>query len=220
MLKKDKIKIKNNLDDGACLYRCMADYIYDNQELKMNDKVLECIVPEHRTKNLSILEQTNIAERVQMIIVVWIINHYDLYFNELTLDEIIQATHNIDCSGRYFDIYRVFAGEGDFTYEDIGIVYKSGKKKGKPKLVRTERPNRWGGLPEIIAFSYIFGCPVQIFVLQKERKKDKKIIISNKKTKDSFFTIWAEINMEFNKIPAKFLLIEKKNAHYKYLFEE
>lgn len=72
MLKKDKVKIKNNLDDGACLYRCMADYIYDNQKLKMNDKVLECIVREHRKKKISILEQTDIAERIQVIIVNWI----------------------------------------------------------------------------------------------------------------------------------------------------
>ena len=137
-----------------------------------------------------------------------------------TIDNIVQATHNIKCSGQYFDIYSIFAGDGDFTYEDIGLVYKSGKKKGKPKLVKIERPDRWGGLPEIIAFSYIFGCPVQIFVLQKKRKKDGKIIISNKNTQNSFFTIRAEINMGFNEIPAKFLLIEKKNAHYKYLFEE
>ena len=36
----------------------------------------------------------------------------------------------------------IFAGEEDFYYDDIGLIYKSGKKKGQPKLVKIERYDR------------------------------------------------------------------------------
>ena len=216
----NNIKIKNNLGDSACLYKCMADYIYDNQELKMEDLILEYIVPEHRNMYLSYLKQIYIAERLQMIIVNWIVNNYNFSFNGLTIKEIVNTTHNIKCKTQYNKIYKIFAGDPDYTYEDTGIIYKSGKRKGYPRLMRVDRPGRWGGLPEIIAFSQIFKCPVQVFILQRKRIKDGKIIISNKITKNSFFTIKDEINITFDGPIAKFLLIENKNTRYKYLFTE
>ena len=217
MYQVNHFNIKNELDDGACLFRCMADHVYNNQILKMEDDILQDVVPEYRKKHLSLSEQTDIAERLQEIIVNWIINNYTFSFNSITISELIYASHEICSKNEYKEIYDIFAGEEDFYYTDIGLIYKSGKKKGTPKLVKIERTDRWGGLPEIIAFSQIFECPVQIFVLQRIRKKDNKKIISNSVKNDSFFSLWTEVNMVYKNTPANFLLLEKKNAHYKYL---
>ena len=69
-------KIKNELDDGACLFRCMADHVYNNQIFKMQDEILEEIVPEFKNKDLPHDIQTDIAERIQQIIVKWITDNY------------------------------------------------------------------------------------------------------------------------------------------------
>merc|ERR1711865_431325 len=55
---------------------------------------------------LSYLKQIYIAERLQMIIVNWIVNNYNFSFNGLTIKEIVNTTHNIKCKTQYNKIYK------------------------------------------------------------------------------------------------------------------
>jgi len=102
----------------------------------------------------------------------WVNINRNLYLPNfsLTLEDLVLYTHNFDDFDDYIDTYKIYSG--------------------KPT---TNTPDRWGGVPEIIAISNLYNINVNVYSGESYNKKLNKIIkgtiINNKPRKDFRFKL-------------------------------
>ena len=203
-------------NDGACLFHCMAFYIYTTQHQKMLTAELEKLVPEYSNEELDPEIHREISRYLQNLIKVWLVEncHTPVPDNPtMNFADLLMAVHGQDVN-EYSAHYSKFAGEENYEIKEIPSKSKKSKKIKKKKVWIVER---WGGAPEIIAFSEIFQCPVTIYVFQRKSKYTHKFITTNNQKNGSKPHIWATYGKSYNNEGANFLLLHKKDAHYQYL---
>jgi hypothetical protein len=189
------IEIYDVIKDGACLYRCMAKYLYDNCN-KIGNNPLGVIDQTEYTFEY----ETILARKIQELLVEWVLNNREKY----DMDMLIEVCHSMTIE-TYREIYKIFAGDNDYIYEETDKRYKTGKRKGEIIYNKVYIPTRWGGYPEQIAFSELFGVCINIYTLRQRRTNyintdNIKHIMSIGKGHD-----------------VNFLLTETKASHYMYI---
>ena len=163
--------------------------------------------------------QEELARIVQDNIRNWLYKNQDKKIDDLgiTYKELIEMTHELNME-EYNELYKYFAGDDDYIYQEIG-KYKLGIKKGKPKLKKVKLQNRWGGIPEQYAISEILETPIIVYTAQRYNTKTKKIdngrIRKNKAEKNVRFRVFQIIGDKYNKTPITLLWKKvKQNGHY------
>ena len=157
-ISQDKFQLFNVDTDGACLYRCMADILWENpqllQEGRDNDLLLIIETAKHEYQEFMIDTETAMARVIQQRLYKWIVEHAEETIPEFgeTLKDLVTNSHNLPNLEMYTILYSIFAG-------DIDIVTIGNEK--------IKIPNRWGGAPEKYAFSKIFNITIDVYILQR-----------------------------------------------------
>jgi hypothetical protein len=150
-----KYIIYNVAKDGACLYRCMAKYLYDQYRKNVHlRQIIDCNFNSELfdiSQHYDFDVETAIARALQILLVQWVIE-------DAETASLVEICHNLPIN-IYSEIYQIFAGDVDYIYTNIGCE--------KPKKVKI--PTRWGALPEQIAFNRIFGVAINIYTLHQRR---------------------------------------------------
>ena len=201
------VQIINNKKDGACYYRAISKFMYDN--------------PDYFNLDVDNYDEDLNAEQIQKDLNEYISLNTDLAVRQCyqSLGDIVLDTHrdNISSLDEYFDLYSIFAGDNDFIVEEI--TDKNGKKKKKKKNIS----DRWGSTAEQIAFSLKYGIKVNVYLLQKFDKKLLKVKEVSKRSKDIRISLYQTIDPEeegFEKKDIELnLILEKQSgmAHYLYI---
>ena len=79
---------------------------------------------------------------IQSQAVNWIIKNKNLYLTDfdLTMEDFVLLTHNLDSFQEYIDAYKIYSGKNDSSLTN----------------------NRWGGTPELIALSNIYNININV----------------------------------------------------------
>lgn len=226
----ERFHIEDVLSDDACFYRSIANsinYQYDfkdtlNSVFHKSGKWVETKGYENIDEYLWGYKgelQEELARLTQNNIRQWLYENKDKIVDDLgiTYSELIEMTHELDIES-YNDLYKHFAGDDDFIYKKVG-QYKTGRKKGKPKLKKVRLQNRWGGIPEQYAISEILETPVIIYTAQKFNTVKQKIengkIRKNKAEKNVRLKVFQIIGDKYNKTPITLLWKKlKRSGHY------
>lgn len=214
--------------DGACLYRCMVNFLVKNYNLfkiyllnkneyfdKFFDKIDISIVNSFLEGSKNELIETEMAKKIQQLIRSWVIANQD----DALLPDLIRLSHELSIK-EYIDLFTIFAGDSDYIIVEIDEVYKKGKNKGKKKTEKIYIQDRWGGFPELYIFSRMFDIDVSIYTLKKFCKSKKTHIPCTIRSKNALF---CKLNsFDNNNIHIRLnllLLLCPKNAapHYQLL---
>ena len=200
-------QIETVTKDGACFYRTVAKHIIHN--------------PEAFDMDVENLTERDIAEKVQSNITSFIEENKDkqiLQFGSQTFEDAILETHDEICSfEHYIDLYKIFAGDNDYIYEET--IDKNGKKRKK----KVEIPDRWGSSVEQVAISMLYGMTINVHLLQKFDKRMCRVIEVTKRAKNIRTKLYQVINPEIEdmecKVPELNIILEKQNItpHYQYI---
>lgn len=106
---------------------------------------------------------------IQAKAVNWIIKNKDLYLHnfDLSIENYILYTHQFDSFSDYIENYKIYSG----------------------KFTDKTTHDRWGGIPELIALSYIYEININIYTgksFDKHRNKIIKGTILNGKPRKDF----------------------------------
>ena len=206
--------------DGACLYRCMVNFLCKNSDIckiyvnfqllfqKTNSKIFNNFLEGDENEII----ETNLARKLQEFIRQWV----EKNINDQILINLIDLDHDISIK-EYINLYKIFSGEPDYLLIETGEVYKKGKNKGKPKTEKIIIQDRWGGFPELYVFSKMYNVNVSVYTLNKICKKTNKLKPCTLRSKDAKFTLlqsYQQNNLDFR---ANFLLLKSpsnKTPHY------
>lgn len=204
----DTEQIINNKKDGACFYRAISKYMFNNFD-KFNidvDEYDEDINAFNIQKDLNnfILENRNMLIRQC----------------SQTLEDIVLSTHcdNISTLEEYYELYNIFAGDNDYVLKEV----KS--KTGRIKKVKESIPDRWGSTAEQIAFSMKYGIKVNVYLLQKFDNRTLKVKEVTKRSKgDIRIRLYQSIDPSLEDIDSNGdelnIILEKQSSmpHYLYI---
>ena len=116
------IQIINNKKDGACYYRAISKFMYDN--------------PDFFNIDVDNYDEDLNAEKIQKDLNEYISLNKHLAIRQCyqSLGDIVLDTHrdNISSLEEYYDLYSIFAGDNDFIVEEI--TDKNGRKKKKKNI--------------------------------------------------------------------------------------
>jgi hypothetical protein len=227
--------IRKITKNGACAYQCMVWAVYyrnihkiKNQkdilidhESDYSDKFIELLRSSRTSKNN--VDDNKISDNIddlanlmQQIVREWIMEHRDYIVDNIsTLEEYVLMCHDgFDNIDEYNAHYQEDASK-EIIYE-----VETGKfnKKGKPIIEKIYIDDRWGGSPEIYAFSKIFGMEVNIYLLKRFSTSQGKKINGSLRDKSSR----AQLVNTFNEncgLPVYFLLLNdnSEEPHYTYI---
>tara|TARA_Y100000590_G_scaffold468897_1_gene653728 strand:- start:307 stop:1062 length:756 start_codon:yes stop_codon:yes gene_type:complete len=216
--------------DNACCYRALANGLFHRSFYDTKDDImlnLDEWNPFREDTYDNCLwgfdgeEQDSMARFIQDTILEFIIEHQDVKLDEIsdafehydmTFSQLIEMTHGLSIE-EYCELYSIFSGdEAYITTEDGDIELAE---------------NRWGGLPEQIAFSYRFKIPIIVYACNKFSKRYNKIISgrirNDKAEKGVRFTVVQCIGVEFIKTAPPIMLLWKKSVkgdHYMPLYQK
>ena len=200
-------QIINNKKDGACFFRAISKFMYDNNDIFNID------VDEY--------DEDLQARAIQMELTDYIFENRDLVIKQCcqTLEDIVLETHgnNIATLEEYYNLYCVFAGDNDY------VMIEQTTKSGIVKKVKESIPDRWGSTAEQIAFSLKYGIKVNVYLLQKFDKKLIKVREVSKRAKNIRIRLYQSINPEIEDIVANDIelniILEKQTgmSHYLYI---
>jgi hypothetical protein len=231
-------EIYDVLGDGACLYRCFARLLLCTSKLKIDlesdyvDELLimkKCLLigyTEQSLKlkdiNLNKYEEGNMAYLLQQIIREWIMENRDMKIEHLdcTLENYVKVCHEIGDIFEYNMLYKIFAGDKKTVKIDSGRVYQSGKNQGKPIFKNVAIRDRWGGAPELFAFTHIFGINIQIYTLKDFDINKCKVINCGLKNFNARCTLTEIFENDNNKYEFKLLLTDKQSGHYSCMMDK
>lgn len=152
--------------------------------------------------NKNIIKSNISTQDLQFQSVQWIEENYNLYLHHfnMTIQEYIIFNHNLDSFEDYLEYYYIYSG-------DITI----------------DIPNRWGGIPELIALSHIYKININIYTGKTYSKYKKKIIkgaiINHKPRKDfRFQLLLCTTKYEYN-ITLNILYYENRYTKHFYALE-
>ena len=136
---------------------------------------------------------------IQAKAVNWIIKNKDLYLHnfDLSIENYILYTHQFDSFSDYIENYKIYSGKfSDKTTHD-----------------------RWGGIPELIALSYIYEVNINIYTGKSYNKKKNKIIkgtiINGKPRKDFRYQLLLNTTRnEFNNTYNILYIQNGKSSHF------
>lgn len=231
----NNICVRKIAKNGACAYQCMVWAIYQSNihNIRNNQKILIDHESDYSDEFIELLRKANtntnyvdenkisnniddLANLMQQIVREWIMEHKDCIVNNIsTLEEYVLMCHDgFDNIDEYNAHYQEDASE------DIFYEIETGKfnKKGKPIIEKIYIDDRWGGSPEIYAFSKIFGMEVNIYLLKRFSTIRGKNINGSLHDKSSR----AQLVNTFNKgsgLPVYFLLLNdnSEEPHYTYI---
>ena len=112
---------------------------------------------------------------LQKICVIWIKNNKHLYLSKfnMTLQEYVLFNHSLDTLDEYIEYYNIDSRINNYN-QDIPILI-------------------WGGIPELIALSYLYKININIYTgktyLYNKNKIIRGAIINNKPRKDFRFQL-------------------------------
>lgn len=136
---------------------------------------------------------------IQSQAVNWIIKNKELYLPNynLTIEDYVLYTHQFDNFNDYIETYKKYSGK---TYENISH-------------------DRWGGIPELIALSYIYNININIYTGKSYNKKKNKIIkgtiINGKPRKDFRYQLLLNTTRnEFNNTYNILYIQNGKSSHF------
>jgi hypothetical protein len=203
----DAIQIKKITKDGACFYRTIAKFLYDNSD-EYNVDVFD-------------YDETALSAKVQHELNEFIYSHRGLFIKQCAqkLEDIVIQTHidNISSLEEYHELYDIFAGDDDYTIVDK--VNKNGRKI----KVRKSIPDRWGSTAEQIAFAILYKTKVNVFLLQKFDKRSLTVKEVTKRAKDIRLKLYQSINPEMEGVECNDcelnIILEKQTgmSHYLYI---
>ena len=178
--------------DGACLYRCMVNFLCKNSIFFKSNRNFQFLFQKNNSKIFNnFLEgteneiiETEIAKKIQELIRQWV----EKNINDPILINLIDLDHDITIK-EYVNLYKIFAGEPDYLQIETGEIYKRGRNKGKPKMEKIVIQDRWGGFPELYVFSKLFNINVSIYTLTKKCKRTNKVKPCTIRAKDAKFTL-------------------------------
>ena len=155
------------LNDNACFYRAIANYMWHACPSQSINSVKRFIKWGSVKKNPDCLEkycdvQDKLARFIQKKIVNYIQNNPNLILSQtgMTIADSIQMIHDITFE-EYLEYYKLFAGDVEcYSDSDIDEYYI----------------DRWGSIIEQVVISKIIKCPVIVFNTQKYDTRFKKII--------------------------------------------
>ena len=124
----------------------------------------------------------------------WLLNNYDKYIPELDdyIQNIIISTHDLLLN----------------EYKEIYV-----------NNINTENFDSWGGIPEIIAASYIYNININIYTLCNFNNKSNKIEINNYNN-SSRYKLQFNITQHSNKNIDILWKYNKYNPHYIYIIHK
>jgi hypothetical protein len=136
---------------------------------------------------------------IQSQAVNWIIKNKELYLPNynLTVEDYVLYTHQFDNFDEYVETYKKYSGK---TYENISH-------------------DRWGGIPELIALSYIYNININIYTGKSYNKNKNKIIkgtiINGKPRKDFRYQLLLNTTRnEFNNTYNILYIQNGKSSHF------
>ena len=206
--------------DGACLYRCMINFLCKNSEfvkIYINFQLLFQNTDSKIFNNFlegdeNEIIETNLARSLQELIRQWVEKNID----DPILINLIDLDHDILIK-EYVNLYKIFSGEPDYLLIESGEVYKKGRNKGKPKTEKIIIQDRWGGFPELYVFSKMYNVNVSVYTLNKICKKTNKLKACTLRSKDAMFTLLNTFKQNNLEIKVNFLLLtapKNKTPHY------
>jgi hypothetical protein len=188
----------NNMD-----FETFCDSTYSRDKFKIidtnnngtccYDSILKLLKLNHKIKS-------NINTKIiQAQAVNWIIQNKELYLPNynLTVENYVLYTHEFDTFDDYIKIYKKYSGK---TYENISH-------------------DRWGGIPELIALSYIYKININIYTGKSYNKNKNKIIkgtiLNGKPRKDFRYQLLLNTTRnEFNDIYNVLYIQNGKCSHF------
>lgn len=222
--------VENVIDDNACCYRALANGLFHRSFYSTTEDILEHKEEWNLFKEDTMEddewgfwgdEQDKMAKYIQQEIVKFIDKHQDTKLDtfsdkfapyDMTFSELIMMTHGLNIT-EYIALYSMFAGEEAFITTEFGDIEMA--------------DDRWGGLPEQIAFSFRFKVPIIVYACQKYSDRYKKIIAgrirNNKAEKGVRYMVSQCIGVEFLKTTPPILLLWKKSVkgdHYMALYQK
>lgn len=207
-------RVKEVKGDGACLYRCLSNCIF-NGSLKNLKEIKSKFISTGYFNNKKFLSdymdiykcftgddyeldddlEEDIARGLQLLILNYVKkNRKKKILMEMTLEELILLCHEIDYE-TYIGNYERFAGEED------------------------EEINRWGGIPEIRVFCILFDYEISIYTPQKFNEKKMKIMNVTKIRDDTYLKLIDKIGSDGDK-SIKFNMMLRyfnEGSHYDFL---
>jgi hypothetical protein len=192
-LSPDIFVIQDVLNDNACFYRAIANLLHQYPNVDIDNS---------DEWGYSGPSQELFARELQDNINEWISDNSDMYIAELnmTVGDIVATTHNLSIM-EYNSLYSTFAG--DIVDESVG--------------------DRWGGLPEQVAISYMYKIPINIYTslrIIKTGKTQTGVIKNNKAIKGVRFKLYQRIGAHFVNKPVNMLWKNSTSgAHYYALYE-
>lgn len=234
----EDFEIYDVLGDGACLYRCFARLFLCTSNLKIDlesdyvDELLnmkKCelmgyMYQPQKLKDIVLDEYTEekMAYLLQQIIREWIMENRDMRIEHLdcTLENYVKVCHEIGDIFEYNMLYKIFAGDKKTVKIDSGRVYQSGKNQGKPIFKNVAIRDRWGGAPELFAFTHIFGINIQIYTLKDFDINKCKVINCGLKNFDARCLLTEKFENDNNQYDFKLLLTDKQSGHYSCMMDK
>jgi hypothetical protein len=219
-IKPKNITIVDVDGDGACLYRCMVNFLCKNSEFvkiylnfqllfqNTNSKIFNNFLEGDENE---IIEK-DLAKKIQELIRQWVEKNIE----DQVLINLIDLDHEITIR-EYINLYKIFAGEPDYLQIETGEIYKRGRNKGKPKMQKIVIQDRWGGFPELYIFSKMFNVNVSVYTLTKKCPRTNKVKPCTIRSKDATFTLLNSFIQNNLEITANFLLLRapsNKTPHY------
>ena len=230
--------------DGACMYHCMALFIFRNIkffarmdimkdyiEILKNGKNITDDVLANPKRLLEFI--TSLAEEdfdkvddelsfyIQKLLKNWCVENSDRIIAnfEIPLSTWILMTHEeISSMQEYNQYYDVYAGDPDFILIPSDEKYKSGKKKGEYKMKKEEIPERWGGITELYAFNHLFETWIYVYNLKRFDRRNGKVFNCTDKSKYARFSQYSHLlNINEPRGTMELLLTNSNSPHYKLL---
>lgn len=200
------------LNDNACFYRAIANYMWHACPSQSINSVKRFYNWGRVKKISNCLEkychvQDELARFIQKKIVKYIQQNPDLILSQtgMSIADSIHMIHDITLD-EYLECYKLFAGDVEcYTDSDTDEYYI----------------DRWGSIIEQAVISNIIKCPVIVFNTQKYDTRFNKIsngkIINGKAQQGVRLKLSAVIGQEFisHKLPIFLIWREyNKNGHY------
>ena len=136
---------------------------------------------------------------IQSKAVNWIIENKDLYLHNfnLSIENYVLYTHQLDTFEEYIENYKIYSG----------------------KITNKTNCDRWGGIPELIALSYIYEVNINIYTGKSYDKHKNKIIkgtiLNGKPRKDFRYKLLLNTaRNEFDKTYNILYTQTGKNSHF------
>lgn len=206
--------LEDVLADDACLFRSLALGLFANiEDIKFSDEMKACLT--HEETNLEegfihLSDETDLARSLQDIARKWIIVNKAKNLESCggeTVEDIVKNTHELDTLEEYAELYSIFAGEINKTFNS---------KTGKMEWIQP----RWGGFPEEVALSDMFEVDISIYVPRRVNYTYDGIVPSHMLRNGTRFEVYTDVKFtgdrEGKDIPKiELLLIDRmKKPHY------